>query len=251
MTEAVVALRADRLHGGGAHALVLHERVAQLADASDVRIVAAFVDDAAAAHDVVDDDDAARARQRDRVLEIGEVRRLVRVDEREVERRQALVAHLRERAERGSHADVDVREAGAGDVLSRDLGVLLRDLERDEPPALGQRAREPNRAVAAERPDLEDVPRAAGPRDEVEQLSLIRRDLNRGEPGLGARAIRLLERRVLVDDGQEVFIDLGPAFVRHRRLLFVGHVPWRLPQPAEAWLTCRARERESIGASGR
>jgi hypothetical protein len=49
--------------------------------------------------------------------------------------------------------------------------VLRIDLERDELPVRRQRARQPDRAVAAKRADLEDALRADGLRQHVQELA--------------------------------------------------------------------------------
>jgi hypothetical protein len=65
--------------------------------------------------------------------------------------------------------------------------------EGHDPPVRRQCAGEPDRAVAAERPDLEDRPRAAQPRQQLEQPALRRGNGGRGQPSCGTRRERLVE----------------------------------------------------------
>jgi hypothetical protein len=59
------------------------------------------------------------------------------------------------------------RQPRAGDARGGDVGGAAIDLERDQPAAGRQRPCEPDRAVAAERADLEDPPRADRAREQV------------------------------------------------------------------------------------
>ena len=60
--------------------------------------------------------------------------------------------------------------AGVADVGAGHVGMLRIELQRDEVAARRQRAREPDRAVAAERADLEDAPRAQHLREKMSSL---------------------------------------------------------------------------------
>ena len=82
-------------------------------------------------------------------------------------------------------------DAGAREVGARDLGMPGLGLQRDHAAAGGQRARQPDRAVAGERADLEDRARALHARQQVQQLALIRRHVDGRQAGGFAR----LERR--------------------------------------------------------
>jgi hypothetical protein len=95
--------------------------------------------------------------------------RLVGVDEEEIERSPAFAGDLRQRVERGPDAHFDDGgEIRAGQVRARDLGVLRVGLEGDDFAAWGERPRQPDRAVTAERPNLEDRPRAVYPRKQMQ-----------------------------------------------------------------------------------
>ena len=96
-------------------------------------------------------------------------------------------------------SSTDAVQPGARDVGARHFGVLRIDLQRDQPAAGGQRPRQPDGAVAAQRADLQDVPRAANARQQVQQLALVRRHVDRRQPrrraGLQSRPQRGIGRR--------------------------------------------------------
>ena len=68
---------------------------------------------------------------------------------------------------------------GAHEVRAGDLGVARVELERHQATAGRQRPGEPDRAVAAERAELEDRAGALDAREELEQPALRRRDRRR------------------------------------------------------------------------
>jgi hypothetical protein len=87
-------------------------------------------------------------------------------------------------------------------------------LDGDQPPVCGQRARKPDRAVAAQRPDLEDPSCAARGRQHHEQLALERRHADCRQPGRVARGERGGEHRIALDEySGEISIDGRPSFV--------------------------------------
>src|SRR5262249_47025908 len=91
-----------------------------------------------------------------------------------------------------------------------------RELERDDAAAGREGPREPDRAVPAERAELEDPPRAADPSEEVEELPLGRRDVDRRQARGRVRLERGGERVVRRGDRVgEVTVDLRPALVGH------------------------------------
>jgi hypothetical protein len=73
-------------------------------------------------------------------------------------------------------------KSGAGDIGAGSFGIGRIDLERDEMSAGGKATREPNRAVAAKRADLQNLPRADGARQQHEELALIGATLIEGRP---------------------------------------------------------------------
>ncbi len=89
--EAVVALRADRLHTGRGHPAIPVDEVEQPADSENRRVGLGGIGDGALAHDVVHDDHRARPGEADRPFEVVGVRGLVSVDEDEVEGLSALL----------------------------------------------------------------------------------------------------------------------------------------------------------------
>src|SRR5439155_20926562 len=103
-----------------------------------------------------------------------------------------------------------------GGVSARDLGVMQVELEGDQVTARLQRAREPDRAVRAERPDLEDASRAARTREEVQQLPLRRRHRDRrkmlGDVRLQRGAQYVVRRLEML---REVVVDLRPDLRGH------------------------------------
>jgi hypothetical protein len=128
------------------------------------------------------------------VAEVLRVRLLVGVDEGQVER--ALEGG--EGVERGPDPHVDQSvEPCAGDVGAGHLGVLGVDLAGHELPVCRQGAGEPDRRVAAQRADLEDPPGADRTGEQVQQLALGRRDVDRGQPGERVGLERGVEHRIL------------------------------------------------------
>ena len=110
------------------------------------------------------------------------------------------------------------RHAGPGDVGLGHLRVLRVRFERHDPAVGGQRASHPDRAVAAQGADLEDVADAVQAGEQVEQLAHARRDVDRRQAGRFARLHGRLDRRIGLDDQvREVAINRCPGLVRHRR----------------------------------
>src|SRR5204862_883496 len=114
-----------------------------------------------------------------------------------------------------AHLDA-IAQLRAGEVATGDLGVMQVELERDEPSTRRKRARHPDRAVRAERADLEDPSRTARAGEQVEQLPLRRRDGDRWQL-LGD--VRLQRRAQYVVRGEEVrgeeLVDVRPDLFRH------------------------------------
>jgi hypothetical protein len=157
------------------------------------------VGEAAVTNDVVGDDQPAGA---DVVEGPGEVVGgvdLVGVDEDEVEGRLPL--QRRQRLQGRSDPDLDpLPHSRPLDAPAGDLRVLRLRLERDQPPIPGQRPRHQDRAVAAQRPELENLLRTGQPGQQLQQPALRRRDLNRRQPGLLGSFHRPPQRLVLLND---------------------------------------------------
>jgi hypothetical protein len=154
-----------------------------VADADDGRVVAGGVGHRSAAYDVVGDDQASRAGEVERPAQVLGVAALVGVDEDEVERTGALSRERRQRVEAGADANLDdVGESGPDEVRLRDLRVARVGFERYEPPAGREPSRQPDRADAGQRADLQDRPRALQARQQLEEPSLQRRDVWGGRP---------------------------------------------------------------------
>ena len=113
--------------------------------------------------------------------------RLVGVDEDEVERPRALGAQRRQRFQRRPDAQVDqLGQPCPFEVGARHLGVMRVEFQRHDLAARRQRARQPDRRIAAERADLEDRSGAVHPDQQVEQLALRRRHVD------GRQAMRVV-----------------------------------------------------------
>ena len=148
--KAVVTFAAHGLDRRGTYARLSGEPLVKPAHSLDLGVVVVRVDDRPLADDVVDDNHAPRAGEFERPVEIKGGAFLVGVDEDEVERAQPLGNQTRERFQSRSKAKIDnVSKAGASDIGASDLGVPRLGLECDEPPAFGERTRQPNGAIAA------------------------------------------------------------------------------------------------------
>ena len=155
------------------------------------------VGEGAAADDVVDDDEAARTAQAQRPGHVLGVVRLVGVDEDQVVRAGPAVGERGQRLQGRSDPDVDHgAEPSPGETGPRHLGVARVHLERVQVPVGGQGARQPDRAVATERPDLQHPPRPHGPRQQLEQCPLQGGHRDGGHPGLGGPGHRRIQRLV-------------------------------------------------------
>jgi hypothetical protein len=94
-------------------------------------------------------------------FEVVGVRTLVGVDEDQIERAAGLGGKGGQGVERATDAHLDdAGQTGTGDVGAGHLREAQLGLERDQPTAGRQRPPQPDRAVAAERADLEDRSRA-------------------------------------------------------------------------------------------
>src|SRR5262249_14857956 len=182
-----------------------------------IRVRVRQVNDPALAYHVIDDDQAAAARKTQRPREVVRVARLIRVDEDQVERPAALRGELGQRVERPPEAPLDdARQPGPGDVGPGDVGVLRLGLERDQAAPGRQGPGEPDRAVAPERADFQNVPRPLEAGQEVQQLALVWRHVDRWQAGRGAVAERRVQRGIGgYERAGDVAIDRGPLLLRH------------------------------------
>jgi hypothetical protein len=78
--------------------------------------------------------------------------------------------------------------------------VARLGLQRDQATPCGQRPAEPDRAVPAQRADLENGSRALKARKQLEQLPLKRRDVVGWQVGGGAGRKRRVQRRIPRDE---------------------------------------------------
>src|ERR1700733_10671235 len=104
--EPVVSLAADGLDCGALEPVVGCRELEERAHALDTRVVALRVCDLALSHHVVGDDDGTRTRQGEREFEIPGVTLLVRVDEDEIKRFDALINELAHRRRRRSDTNL-------------------------------------------------------------------------------------------------------------------------------------------------
>ena len=210
-------LGADRLHHRHVHASVGLQSIVEPAHALDVHVVAGRIDDASLAHHVVDDDDAARMRELDRPVEVVGEPRSIGVDEDEIERRLLFGGDLRQHIQRLAETNLDaIGKRGALDVYARNVRMRRVGFDGDQAPMARQRAREPDRAVAGQRADLEDPLRAERSRHQVQELPLRGRHAHgrqlRLHRGVGSR----LERRIRCDhDAVDVVVDFFPELLTH------------------------------------
>jgi hypothetical protein len=161
--EAVIALAAYVLDGGGGDAGVGGEHLEEATDALDVGVGAIGIDDGAVADDIIGEDQGAWAGEFEGLGEVGGIVDLVGVEEDEVEGLDLRGMELGEGVERGAEAEFNgVSEAGMRDVGEGDLRVVGVEFESDELAAGWESAGEVDGAVAAEGTDLEDAVSALG-----------------------------------------------------------------------------------------
>ena len=162
---------------------------------------------------------AARPQELERQLEVLRRARLVGVDEDQIERPapssiERAAAH-RAPARRAARRALRARARsmfGGGD-----LGVVGIELQRDQAPAGRQRPRQPDRAVAAERAELEDRSRHRGcaPAGAAACPAPARPRSAAGPPRRSQQ--RRLEHRVVAHERvRDVLVDLVPALLAHR-----------------------------------
>lgn len=177
----------------------------------------AVFEDGAIADNVVGGDDGSGLRQLQCQFEIFDVAGLIGVDKDEIERRFRGGDHDPERRGRISDSDFNyVLKAGGREVLSGDLGVMRAVFKGDQAALGRQRASQPRGAVAAEGTNLEDAARPGDSCEKLEELALIRGDVNgreSGSPGVGnvggEGRIRGNEESfdIVVDPLHEVFVE--------------------------------------------
>ena len=179
--------------------------------------VSQILDDLALAHHIVDDNQRADMRECQRGLHVAGNIGLVGVDEDEIKRLRPLLAQSRERVEsRALHNLNPSAETRAAAILAghRHMGGV--QLQGHKLPGGGQGARQPDRAVPAERADLQDAARTDGERQELQELALTGGHLDVRERGLRARRQCGLERWVGRDQLRlEVGVHVVPSVLNH------------------------------------
>jgi hypothetical protein len=98
--------------------------------------------------------------------------------------------------------------------------VFLTHLQRNELAIRWERPRQPDAAIARQRPDLQDAPRATRRRKDLQQLPLQRRDLDRRHAMLLRRLDGKLQRLILRrEHSLQTLLDLGAVFRAGQNLL--------------------------------
>ena len=221
--EAVPALGADGLDRGRLKARLARHHLKRIARTDHVGIPAVGVGDRAAPDDIVNDDRGSWPRQAQRPAQIFGVVGLVGVDEDEIERAESFGLDLRQGVERRAGPDVDLAgEARAGDVFARDRRVPFVRLQAHQPAALGQRARQPDGGIAAERADFQGVARPRHAGEQMEELALRRGQIDRWQAGRRVGGQRFLQRRVGPDERLDnIGVDRIPAVPAHDNALLI------------------------------
>src|ERR1700682_6047709 len=92
-------------------------------------------------------------------------------------------------------------------------------------------AREPDRAVAAQRADLQDGARPQSEGQQQQQLALVRRNVDRREAGRGTALERPVQDCVAGHEQiGDIAVDRGPLLLLHGSILHHGPVsyPWKM-----------------------
>src|SRR5581483_4563936 len=195
--EAIVALAADGLEGGGGDAGFGGEDLEEATGALYGGVVAVGVDDCALTYDVVHDDEAAGMGELERPLKVGGVVLFVGVYEYEIEGGAPFGGELGQGVKGASEPDLyNVVESGAGDVGAGDFSMFGFGFEGDQRSVGRKGAGEPDGAVAAECADFENGAGADGLSEDVEEFSEIGCDLYRGQVGFGRGLEGSVERGV-------------------------------------------------------
>ena len=146
-------------------------------------------------------------------------------------------------------------EARGVEVAPRDLGDLLVDLQARQLPARRQPARDADRAVARERPDLERLARVEHPRQQRQQRALVGPRLHHRVGALARLAFDAREHVVPAGEALEVLVSFG---ARHPRILSglsaleaelrARRALWCRAGPAAAAAALRHRHRRVLAA---
>ena len=108
------------------------------------------------------------------------------------------------------------RHAGALNILPSYGGVFGIEFERDEAAVWRKSAGQPDGAVSAEGADFEDAGGSLNAGDQVEELALVRRDVDCGEARAGVRLYGFVDSLVWVNESaDEVLLDCCPEILIH------------------------------------
>src|SRR5438270_2930078 len=119
------------------------------------------------------------------------------------------------------------------------------DLQRDQTTVRRQRAPHPYRAVAGERSDLENAPRAERTRDQVKKLALRRRDADRRQVG------RVERGNVINQKVGDVAVGCGPLLNGQKSSFFVGGGSRAAVARARSFPSARSSSPSSADRGGR
>src|SRR5579884_2853769 len=161
-----------------------------------VAFVLRWLEDPAAANAVIRDDDAAGAGQTQCSFEVLWVGRLVSVDEDEIKGGLALKPWQQVKGLADTHLGT-VGDARVGEGIAYHFGVGGVHFQRNQTPALRQRARQPDTAIAGQRTDLKDLARITGSGEQLQEAPLDRRNLNRRQPRFLSGSERVPQSLVL------------------------------------------------------
>jgi len=234
--EPVVTLAPHGLYRGRPHPRFLPDQLGKPANAGKVGVVARAVHDCSAPDHIVHHNDRPGVGQPERVAEVFGRARLVRIDEDQIER------FLQFAHERGGGPDPDldeVTEPRRRDVGAGDLRVQRIKLEGHDAAVGGQPPRQPDRAVAAERADLQHSPRVGHAYQQLEHPTLRRRDLDRRQASFNARRHGASKRAVLrYQLALDPVVYCVPPFLGG---IHDHHVSSRIGDAGAAWRSGRVR----------
>ena len=172
------------------------------------RIVAGWVDDFALAYDIIDKDQCSRPGKLYCPRQIPWNIRLVSIDKDEIEWAFAFARKFRQRIQRGAQTQRDkMIQTGSCNVTARYIRVLRVRFESYQAAAVGKCPGQPYRAVSAQRANLKNPVCPRGPGEQMEQLSLVWRNINRRQSSGGICGQGFIKRRI----GRDELIDNVPV----------------------------------------
>jgi hypothetical protein len=225
--ESVVPFTSDGLDFRGGDAPFGREQFVESADTLDVWIVAGGIQHVSLADHVINDDYGAQSRERKRPLEVFRYVLFIGVDKDQVERAAPLRREAGQRVQSGSQPQFDdIGQSGARDIGAGHSGVFRVGFESDQSAIGRQRAPQPDRAVTTKRADLQNGPRALNEGEQVEELALVWRHVDRRQSRRFAIVKRSIERRIRWDKQvRNITIDGSPLIGSHKLVIIMSSVP--------------------------